>query len=386
MKIGINALFLIPGEVGGTETCLRQTLPRAARAFPDDEFVVFANAENIRVLALDLRHCDNVSLVDMRVRASSRPARILREQFSLPGILKRAAIDVVWNPGNGALLFTAIPQATTIYDMQFTRFPEDFSGKELRAIKFVVGHALKKSGKILTISEFSRQEIIRASATQFEKIEVVPSAVSEIFGNRLPGDFMAERMMALVHGSEPHILCVANTYPHKSVETAVEAFGEIIAEIPHKLVIVGKPRRGDAAVEAAISALPDPGRVVRLRHVAELDLAALYQGADLFILPSKYEGFGLPILEAMAAGVPVISTHSGAVPEVGGDTIEYAKPGDASAFAAAMRRLLSLPPAARAELAKRAADRAAKFSWDETARRTVEALKQLAAPTVVHAS
>jgi len=206
---------------------------------------------------------------------------------------------------------------------------------------------------------------------------VVPSAASEIFAQRLPEEFVAERLMTLTHTSDPYVLCVANTYPHKSVETAVAAFGEIMGEFPHKLVLVGKPRRGEAAVAAAVAKIAEPGRVVRLHYVAETDLVALYQGADLFVLPTKYEGFGLPVIEAMTANVPVVSTREAAVPEVGGDTIEYAHAGDAGDFARAMRKVLSMDRESRSAFAERAYARSTKFTWEEAARLIVETIKQL---------
>jgi len=377
MKIGVNALFMIPGEVGGTETCLRKILPCAAEAFPQDEFIIFANDENRTVLASDLRSCDNVSLVDMRVRATSRWRRALCEQFALPKALRRTGVEALWNPGNAALMYSKIPQATTIYDMQFTRFPEDFSRREHFVIRKLALDALKRSDKVFTISEFSRQEILRNTNTPFNKIEVVPSAASEIFAQRLPDAFIAERIMTLTHASDPYILCVANTYPHKSVETAVAAFGEVAGEIPHRLVLVGKPRRGEAAVAAAIAKLPDPGRVVRLQYVAETDLVALYQGADLFVLPTKYEGFGLPVIEAMTAGVPVVSTREAAVPEVGGDTIEYVHAGDSADFARAIRKVLAFDKETRSAFIERAYARSTKFTWNEAAKIIVETIKGL---------
>ncbi len=375
MKIGVNALFMIPGEVGGSETYLRKTLQAAAKNFPQHEFVVFTNVENRQVLARDLMSLPNVVLVDMRVKATSRLRRVLREQFTLPRVIAANGIEVLWNPGNTAPLFVKCPQATTVYDMQYEHFPQDFSKLGLFFTKQFTKSSLRRSQAVLTISEFSRQEIVKFTKTQFEKIKPIPLSADADFAVMHPGDFVAERVMVLTRSADPYILMVSNTYPHKSMETGVSAFGKIMGDIPHKLVVIGKPRRGEAEVEQAIVALPEEGRVVRLQYVMGQDLAALYQGADLFVFPSKYEGFGLPVLEAMSAGVPVITTREGSIPEVGGDTVEYATPGDVDAFATAMKKLLALDPAAREAWVSRARARAARFSWDETARATVAVLE-----------
>ena len=183
--------------------------------------------------------------------------------------------------------------------------------------------------------------------------------------------------MVLTRSAEPYILMVSNTYPHKSMETGVRAFGRLMGDIPHKLVIIGKARLGESDVEQAVAALPESGRVVRLQYVMSDDLVALYQGADLFLFPSRYEGFGLPVLEAMRAGLPVVTTREGAIPEVGGDTVAYAAAGDDEAFANEMKRLLALSVEERRAVAERAKTRANRFCWEATARETVAALEEV---------
>ncbi|MGI5868777.1 MAG: glycosyltransferase family 4 protein [Kiritimatiellia bacterium] len=380
MIVGVNALFMIPGEVGGSETYLRRTLAAAAKAHPGHEFVVFANDENRDSLARELMAFQNVTLVDMRVRATSRARRIHCEQTTLPRVIEANRVDVLWNPGNMAPFRIRCPQATTIHDMQYVHFPEDFTRLSLLAMKFFTPLAMKHSDTVITISEFSRQEIVRYTQTPFDKIVVTMEAADERFSEPLPGDFIAERVTALLRSGEPYILVVANTYPHKSVETAVRAFSEVCAEIPHRLVLLGKPRRGEGAVAAALAEAPEPERVLRLHHLDQKDLAALYQGADLFVLPSKYEGFGLPVLEAMSAGVPVLTTREASIPEVGGDAVAYARAGSPAAFAAEIRRLLALDAPSRAAMVAKARERAAGFSWEATARATVAALEALHTP------
>lgn len=375
MKIGVNALFMIPGEVGGSETYLRKTLRAAAKTHPQHEFIVFTNIENRSTLARDLMSFQNVVLVNMRVKATSRAKRVFCEQFTLPRVIAANGIEVLWNPGNTAPVFGKCPQATTVYDMQYEHFPEDFSKVGLFFTKLFTKISLGRSKVVLTISEFSRQEIVKFTKTRFDKIKAIPLSADSGFSEKHPGDFVAERVMVLTRSADPYILMVSNTYPHKSMETGIQAFGKIMADIPHKLVVIGKPRLGEAEVEKAMAALPQEGRVVRLQYVMGQDLAALYQGADLFVFPSKYEGFGLPVLEAMSAGVPVVTTREGSIPEVGGDTVNYADAGDVDSFASSMKRILSLDPAARADMTDKARSRAAKFSWEETARATVALLE-----------
>ncbi len=379
MRIGVNALGLIPGEVGGAETYLRSTLEAMARLFPDHEFVVFGNSENRLALAGDLGSFGNVTLVDLRFRAISRIRRILKEQWMLPRVLRRTGVDVLWNPGYVTPLRTSCPRLTAILDLQYRRFPEDLAPVPRMATRLLVGAALRHGEGFVTISEFSRQEILAFSRVPFDQIAVTPLAADESFARPLPGAFLADRVMSVLRRADPYLLCVSNSYPHKSLETAVEAFGKIMADIPHRLVLVGQPRLGEPALEAAIRALPQPGRVVRVRYVARQDLVAIYQAADVFVFPSRYEGFGLPVLEAMMAGLPVVASRAGSIPEVGGTAIRYAEPGDADAFARELRDLLFLPQDERAALTEAARSRARGFSWDATARGTIEACLRLAA-------
>ena len=382
MKIAVNALFLVPGQVGGTETYLRRTLSAMpALLAPDEELLVFANAENASLLAADLRGAPRATVVATGLRAASRVRRVLFENRTLPRALAAAGADVLWNPGNAAPLRAPCPQATTVHDMQYRRFPEDFSPISLAAMRLLVPAAVRRSARTIAVSEFSRSEILSlVPGADPARVVAVPEAADPLFAEPVPGGTVAERALALSGGAEPLLLVVSNSYPHKSLETAAAAFGLLQKEFPHRLLVVGRPRRGEPALAAALAALPDPSRAARLDYASREDLAALYRAADLLFFPSRYEGFGLPVLEAMSAGLPVVAAREGSVPEVAGDAAAWARAGDPEDFARAAREILS-DDALRARLAEAGRARAALFSWERTAERTLAVLRDCASGT-----
>lgn len=382
MKIGVNALFLIPSEVGGSETVVRQTLLALARQLSDsDELVVFLNAENRNVLLRDLRKEPRVRLVDTNIRATSRIRRFLFESFVLPKLLRAAGIDVLWNPGNTAILHAPCPQLTTIYDLQYKHFPDDFNRATLRTLATLVPFSARKSQIILTISEFSRHELVDLLHVPFQNVRVAKLAADASFAMELPGDFLAERVMTLTHYPNPFVLVVANSYTHKNLETAVRAFRLIADEFPeHRLVMIGRPRRGEPLLQQAIQELPDPSRVTRISYIEHKDLVALFQRAEVFLFPSLHEGFGLPILEAFCCGLPVICCRETAIPEVAGDCAIYAKSADPEDFARHLRTLLantSEALALRQQLAEKGRARAREFSWSESAAVLLDAARSV---------
>jgi glycosyltransferase involved in cell wall biosynthesis len=225
---------------------------------------------------------------------------------------------------------------------------------------------------ILTISEFSKSEIVHFLGVAPARITVTHLAASDAFADgansTLPDDLPSQ---AEANG---YILCVANTYPHKNVHTLITAFGEMAREHPHHLVLVGKARRGEEAVQQAMASLPDAirGKVHRLQGVAYPELVALYRNCSVFVFPSLYEGFGLPILEAMLAGVPVVASDIPTHREVGGDGVRYADATDSFALANTVNQILA---AGKGSL-RTAKDDTRQFSWQKAAETTHAAIKR----------
>jgi glycosyltransferase involved in cell wall biosynthesis len=378
MRVGVNTLFLIPGGVGGTETYLCQTLAAIAHHHADIGLVLFTNSENDPFLKQRFAEVPGIEFINLGFAAENRYSRIIREQVQLPPLVRKSGVDVLWSPGYTAPFSAACPQVVTIHDMQYKTHPQDMTFLARITTDVLVKVAARRCRRVIAVSNFAKQEIIRYRAARADAVDVTYEAADAAFGDRIPEDRKREALDNLGLAGTPYILCVSNTYPHKNIHALVEAFGSLLTGIPHRLVIIGRSRFGEYAVQVAIGALADKSRVSRIDWVLLPDMPAIYQGADLFVFPSLYEGFGLPVLEAMMAGVPVVTTNMASIPEVGGENVFYSD-GTSNELAAKIMVALAMNAAQRKDWCSKAAVRARSFSWQATADKTVECLKKAAA-------
>jgi len=372
MRIGVNTLFLIPGEVGGSETYLRDVLRHAIPANPDIEWILFTNRENHESLADAFAGNGHVRVRALGFHARRRMRRIIREQTQLPVAAARERVDVLWSPGYTAPVFAPCRQVVSILDMQYKAFPQDFTAAALLATRLLVPLAAKRADCILTLSEFSRSEILKYIRIPPGKVRVVYPAAEAGFGAGAPAEAPGAGGQASV---EPYVLCVANTYPHKNVATLVRAAGMAAREHRFRLILVGLEGRGEAEVQAALREIPRRDLVVRKSRLSRAELAGLYRGARVFAFPSLYEGFGLPVLEAMAAGVPVVAARRGSIPEVGGDCIRYFD-GTTADLARCLAESLEMGAGERRSRVEAAKERASQFRWERTAAEITACLRE----------
>ena len=347
MRIGVNTLFLIPREVGGTEIYVRSILPALQDARPELDLVVFTNRENHDSFA-------DFERVAIDVAAQSRPKRIVAEQRLLPRKAKRADIDLLYSPGYTGPLRAPCPQVVTIHDTQFIDYPEDFGAASRFAQRVIVGIGARRAAAITTVSEFSKGRIADAFGAEPNKIFVAYSALSGIFKTPQP---CVER--------KPFLLYVSATYPHKNATRLVNAFDRIADKIPHTLIMVGQPREGEP---------PPHPRVKRLHHIDYLELVGLYQHADLVVLPSLYEGFGRTVPEAQEAGTRAIAANAAAIPEIGGDGATYFDGDSEVAIGNAILDALNEPDDVRRRILDAGYKNAERFTWTECALQTLAAV------------
>jgi len=266
----------------------------------------------------------------------------------------------------------------TIHDLWLDRHPE-FSKKMLGQwpSSFKTRQTALRARKTITVSEFSASELVELYGLKREHIQVIPNGVSEDFVPRLDEPAMAELRKRIGLKAARYVLFIGGADPRKNHQTFLEAAERVRKKLgPRMLVLVGSPIHpfGDYVETARRRSLQEqvlcPGRL------STHDLQLLYSSADLFVFPSLYEGFGMPVLEAMACGAPVLTSNSTALAEVAGDAAVLANPQDAKALGEAMIRVLDDEPL-RAALRIKGFERAKQFSWDQVAAKTIELYREV---------
>lgn len=267
------------------------------------------------------------------------------------------------------------PTVVTIHDISFEAYPESFSPRDRLLLSWGVPFAAQRAVRVIAVSEFTRRDLVRRYAIPEEKIRVTYEAADPLF-RRVEDPARLEAVRRRYGLAGPYLLSVGNLQPRKNLPTLLEAFRVLKAEagLPHRLVLVGKPGWRSGGVYSTVKALGLEAEVIVTGYVPTEELPSLYSGADLFVYPALYEGFGLPPLEAMACGTPVVASNAGALPEVLGEAALLLGPRDAGGLAAALRRVLADPTLART-LAGRGLARARQFSWERTAAETVEVFR-----------
>lgn len=352
MRIGVNALYLIPGGVGGTEIYLRNLLPALASINPENEYVVFTNIETGSDLVPRQFHH-----APLPVRATNRPGRLIYEQTSLIREIARQRIDVLLNPGFTAPAFPGCPNVTVFHDLQHKRHPEHFKTFDLPAWNFFLWISVKRSAMLIADSEATREDLKRFYRVRDDRIVVAPLGAEREF-------------YSIRRSPEPFFLCVSTLHPHKNLENLLRAFASF-ADPGYKLVITGIRGFHTEQVQARIGELGLSDRVVLTGWIERAALYDLFRRATGMIYPSTFEGFGLPVVEAMAAGVPLACSNIEPLHSiVDGAAIEFA-PDDVAAITAAMQGLTG----DTTDLVAKGRKRAESFSWEETARKTLSAIE-----------
>lgn len=361
--VGLNLLYLIPQEVGGTEVYARRLVAALAALRPDVRFIAYCGQEAAEVLP-GWDWPANVTIHPLPVRARVKPLRAAAELGLLPFAAARAGAEVLHSLGTTSPLAGRQPRVVTVHDLIYEHFPDTFPAAARLGLRALVGAGARRSNRVIAISESVKRDIVERLGLDPARVDVVHNGLGTPPSPRATA--RSELQARLRLGDRPLVLCVSAALEHKNLPRLVEAVGRLERPAP-SLVIVGHAGRDTPALRQLIERHGLGDRVRLTGWVSDEDLEGLYAMADVFAYPSLHEGFGLPVLEAMRRGVPVACSDSTSLPEVAGDAAELFDPLVVDAIAAAVRRLLS-EPAHAARLVARGAERPAHFSWERCAR------------------
>ena len=371
LKIAIDGRCLTdhyPG-IGRYLFNLLHSLPAVAE---DVELGVFTAADGNSRFDLEALETQGIRLIP-----TSSPIRGIGQQLELPREIRRLSADVFHAPYFLTALRPGCPMVVGFYDTIAARFPEHLpSGRARLAARLGSKLALSAARSIITLSRAAKRDLIDVFGLPSERIAVTPAAPGQ--GFEPATDEAITELRKRLRLPKRYALHVGTNKPHKNLERLLEAWSEVRGFKLSKcgLMFAGAHDPNHFDVDSAADRLGFDD-VRSLGPVAESDLPTLYSGAEVFVLPSTIEGFGLPILEAMACGAPVACANSSSLPEVAGHAAVYFDPDDTGSIAQSLARLLR-NPGYRRLLGERGRARAAQLSWERTARLTLDVYRQVA--------
>jgi len=366
-RVAFNGRFTHTQDPAGTRVASFHLLEALVRAPRDLELVIFADPKAPGVG--EWRNGAKVIFCPVPFRSWSRSRCQLWEQTVFPARAGKLGCGVMHSPMNTSPAWPdPVPSLVTLHDLNFYLHPEWYHWTFRWAYRWVCLPGLRRAAQIAVISSHTRGQVIRHLGISPDKIRVIPNGLVPL----------AEA--GPIRDVPPFIFAVGSYQPHKNLRRLLQAHQKLRKEFPDlELRLAGLPEKGFSYAGGLGKELKAPG-VVRLGYLDASVLAAHYRAARVFCFPSLEEGFGLPILEAMSQGTPVVTSRTSCLPEVAGDAALLVDPTSVDEIAQGLRRMLTMPEAERSRWDRAGRDRAAQFSWDRAARQYLDLYREMLAP------
>lgn len=369
MKIGVNLMFLVPGEVGGSEPLLTRLVSSIGKL--GHELVVFATSEFSSAYP---EIAERARIVPVPWRSGAQGLRIAAENSWLGWKARNLELDVLHHGVGTTPYLKTVPSVVTIHDIQYLHYPENFVKLKRKWLQMNVPHSARRCEVVCVPSNWVKDDLVRAFGISPGKVVVVPFGSEGLFGGGATG---AATVTAKYRLERPFFLFPGRAYPHKNHRFLLAAY-KPLAEFAD-LVFTGPPWFRDKEIASAARTLGLSGKVRHLGVVPREDLGGLYRAAAALVYPTRFEGFGAPLLEAMSVGCPVIASDVTAIPEVVEESGILLDPDDLEGWTESMAKVLN-DASLRAELSARGLARAADFTWERAASLQVAAYEQALRP------
>ncbi|OGI25507.1 MAG: hypothetical protein A3J76_03625 [Candidatus Moranbacteria bacterium RBG_13_45_13] len=381
MKIGID-IRVIGKNRTGDEVVFFNLVKNLAKIDRENDYQLFTDRDPKKDPAL-AEEIENLELKNnFEVIYINSPNRFWWNFWALPNYLRKNPVDIFHTQYIAPFrLPKKIKLVLTTHDISFNFFPQYIRFSDLFFLKTLIPRSLRRADRIVTVSKNEREQIINFYKIPSEKVNFAYNGVDfEIFNQTIPEEAL-ERIRKKYGLPEKFFLYVGTLQPRKNIPALIQALAIFYKKYKMndiKLVIAGnrKARNFDPEIDKTIEKYNLRDSANFPGWVDEKDKPALYKLAECFVFPSLYEGFGIPIIEAMAAGLPVVSSDKSCLPEVGGDAALFADPGDPEEFAKKIHEILS-DKNIREDLVRKGASCAQEFSWQKTAEKTLEIYQSL---------
>ena len=360
MRIGVDCRELETGKVTGIGRYLVNFLTYTAIQRPDCDLILYGNQRTSIPESFDHLRCQIIP----------EEWTLWWDQVLLPRALRGAGVNVFLSPYIKGPLFVSCPYVTTIHDLLFLKVAA-YKGRRYAVHNTVFklwGTLIsKRATRIITVSEQSKQDIMELFEVPESKIVLVPNGLSAEFFQKASDSSQVERITRKYGITQPYVLYVGNFKPHKNLPRLLGAFKKVTEELGprNQLVLAGGDEYYRLELKRRVAELGLENRVVFTGFVENQDLIGLYKGAEVFVFPSLYEGFGIPVLEAMACGTPVVTSKTTSLPEVAGDAGVLVDPHSVNEIFQAIRFLIS-DQSAREKQIRKGLQRSKRFSLEQT--------------------
>ena len=372
MRIAVDG-SAIPRQMAGAGVYTYQLVRALAETAGSHQLTVFARPGLFDELA-----AQQPRLQVVHIDQSSRVARLAWEQTRLPSLLRRHEIDLLHSPHHHTPLATRRPRVVTFNDVTFLILPERYPPVRRLYMATVTRAAARVADAIITPSQTVRRDVIDRLGVPDERVVTIPDAAGPQYVP-IEDESVLDRLRQQYQLPGRYILSIGSLEPGKNRGRLIQAYAGLEgAGVDCPLVVAGRPAWRYEGDNEQVRRLGLQDQVRFLGYVPDGDLPALYSAATLLAFPSLYEGFGLPVLEAMSCGTPVVTANVAGTAEIAGDAALLVDPRNVGALAEAMGRLLS-DDALRTDLRARGLERAKQFSWQRTARETLSVYESVAA-------
>ena len=375
MKIAVNTRFLLSGKLEGIGIYTQEIFKRVVQLMPEHEFFFLFDRAYSSAFIFEK------NVTPIVVHPPARHPFLWYWWFgkSIPKVLQENNIDVFISPDGFASLNTSVPQIITIHDLGFEHFPEHVPFLVRKFYRYFTPKYCEKAAKILAVSAYTKQDIISTYNIETKKIEVVYNGfdthLASLKGGTQP--VQAERLVPFRgFRGEPYFIFVGAVHPRKNVLGLLKAFEQFKTSYSHahQLVIVGRKAWMNQELEDFYEKMQFKKEVIWIEKIERADLIQLMQQSFGLVYPSLFEGFGIPIIEAMSLGIPVICSNVSAMPEVAGNAALFVQPDNTIEIATAMNELI-INDVLRNDLIAKGKTRATHFDWNTSAEKVVDIIK-----------